>query len=116
MPLATRKTRFSEPRLQREEKRKGVRLNSRVPVTIEWEGASGQAFHEKAHTRVVGPYGCLLVLPVEIQVDQAIRVTNLATAHSSDASIVWRGPKQSDGWELGIRLIEPELDFWGLEL
>jgi len=102
--------------MQGQEKRKGVRLNSRVPVTIEWEGMSGQACQANAHTRVVGPYGCLLVLPVEIQVDQEIRVTNLATARSSEAMIVWLGHKQSDGWEMGIRLIEPELDFWGLEL
>src|ERR1700690_2805970 len=78
MPQTLRKAEFIETRLQGRDKRRGVRLNSRVPVTIEWDGAAGEAFREQVHTRVVGPYGCLLVLPVEIQVGKAVHVTNLA--------------------------------------
>jgi hypothetical protein len=98
------------------EKRRGVRLNSRVPVTIEWEGTNSQSCAEKAHTRVVGPYGCLLTIPADIAVEQSVRVTNLANNVSNPGVVVWRGQKQSDGWEIGIELIQPEMDFWGLEL
>ncbi|MGB6431836.1 MAG: hypothetical protein WBF06_14720 [Candidatus Acidiferrales bacterium] len=110
------KTEFVETRLRGREKRRGVRMNSRVPVSIEWQSASGAACQEAVHTRVVGPYGCLLVLPVEITVEQAVRVTNLTSQRTNEAMVVWRGHKQSDGWELGIELIEPEMDFWGVEL
>jgi hypothetical protein len=110
------KTEFVETRLHGREKRRGVRLNSRVPVTIEWEGMSGTVRQETVHTRVVGPYGCLLVFPVEIDVEQTVRLINLATNCANQAMVVWRGRKQSDGWELGIELIEPQMDFWGLEL
>jgi PilZ domain-containing protein len=107
---------FSGANLQGREKRRGVRLNSRVPVTVEWEGATGQAVQHKAHTRVVGPYGCLVTLPEEIQLKQAVRVTNHASNLTNAAVVVWRGQQQSDGWEFGIELIQPEMDFWGLEL
>jgi hypothetical protein len=30
--------------------------------------------------------------------------------------VVWKGGGRSDGWEYGIELISPEMDFWGLEL
>ena len=115
MRFATRE-KFSETRLQGRDKRRGVRLNSRVPVSVEWEETSGEARQASAHTRVVGPYGCLLVLPAEIAVERTVRLRNLATERSNEAMVVWCGQKQSDGWEMGIELIEPELDFWGLEL
>jgi hypothetical protein len=116
MPLSIGKSEFAESRMQGQEKRRGSRLNSRVPVKIEWEGMTGQACEEKAFTLDVSPYGCLLVLPAEIGVGQTVRVTNVAEQRSNGATVVWRGKKQPDGWELGIELIEPEMDFWGFEL
>ena len=98
------------------EKRRGVRLNSRVPVSIEWQSAAGAKCSERAQTRVVGPYGCLVVLPEDLALLQEVQVTNLASERSNRAVVVWRGSRRSEGWELGIALIQPELDFWGLEL
>ncbi len=97
------------------EKRRGVRLNSRVPVAIEWE-VEGTQIRAEAYTRVVGAYGCLLVLPHDLAVDQRVRLTNLASGQSSPAVVVWKGNEGADGWELGIELVDPEMDFWGLEL
>ncbi len=98
------------------EKRRGVRLNSRVPVSIEWEGPSGARRTEQAQTRVVGPYGCLVVLPDDLALMQEVQVTNLASDRSNRAVVVWRGYQRTEGWEWGIALIQPDLDFWGLEL
>ncbi len=98
------------------EKRRGVRLNSRVPVAVEWEEDRGAHVREEAHTRIVGPYGCLVVLPHDVRVDHRVRLTNLANGHSSPAVVVWKGNERAEGWELGIELLDPEMDFWGLEL
>lgn len=98
-----------------EEKRRGERVNSRVRVFVEWELAGKEKRHE-AHTRVVGPYGCLVVLPHNLDVEQRIRVTNPVSRQTSPARVVWRGNERAEGWELGIELIEPNMDFWGLEL
>jgi hypothetical protein len=102
------------PKIQ--EKRRGVRMNSRVPVVVEWENESGEKFSERAFTRIVGPYGCMVVLPKQLEVDQRIQVTNVATGQANPALIVSKGNTGPDGCELGVELSEPPFDFWGLDL
>jgi hypothetical protein len=97
------------------EKRRGVRLNSRVPIAIEWD-ADGETRRWEAQTRVVGPYGCLVVLPQNLEINQHIQVTNLANSQANSAVIVWRVNERTEGWELGVELINPEMGFWGLDL
>src|ERR1700675_1201458 len=97
-------------------KRRGPRMNSRVPVTIEWNGLTGPLHFEAGFTRVVNCYGCLLVSPKEIDVQQNLRVTNLATRRSADGVVVWKGVERPDGWDLGVELVAAELDFWGVDL
>ncbi len=105
----------AEPKIT--ERRRGKRLNSRVPVAIEWEGGEAKkSSREETFTRVVGPCGCLVLLNQELNVDQEVRVFNLATSESSSAVVVWKGDHRTDGWELGVELIRPATDFWGLEL
>src|SRR5579864_4227091 len=98
------------------EKRRGVRLNSRVPVAIEWEDGTDGTLHEEAITRVVSPYGCLLVLPQDLAMEQSLLVRNVARQASIPGIVVWKGNKRSEGWELGIELVQPPEDFWGFEL
>jgi hypothetical protein len=104
-------------------KRRGPRMNCRVPVTIEWNGRApapetraGALHFEAGFTRVVNCYGCLLVSPKEIGLQQKLRLTNLATHRSADGVVVWKGLERPDGWDLGIELVAAELDFWGVDL
>lgn len=101
-------------------KRRGVRLNSRVPVTLEWQDAEGGTLREKAFTRVIGPYGCLVLLPKlpkqDISVEQNLRLVNLVNEESNAGVVVWKGSEQPEGCELGIELTRPSMDFWGVEL
>ncbi len=98
------------------EKRRGHRMNSRVPVRLEWNDGSGKRLSVEAHTRIVNPYGCMVVLPQPLELEHRIALTNLATQSSNAAIIVWKGNARPDGWEYGVELIAPEMDFWGLEL
>jgi hypothetical protein len=98
------------------EKRRGVRMNSRVPVVMEWLDAQGGAIREQSFTRVIGPYGCLVVSARNLGLKQDIHIVNLATEQMNPGVVVWKGNKQAEGWELGIELTEPPHDFWGLEL
>jgi hypothetical protein len=99
-----------------EEKRRGVRLNSRVPVTVEWQNAAGAIFREEAFTRIVGSYGCMVVLRQDPLILQSVRLLNKVTDCAAAGVIVWRSPARPDGYELGIELKDPPPDFWGLEL
>jgi hypothetical protein len=97
------------------EKRRGVRLNSRVPVAVEWD-AGGESLRKEAQTRVVGPYGCMVVLPMNLEIAQSIRLTNMVSKQTNLAVVVWRGMERAEGWELGIELINPRMGFWELDL
>jgi hypothetical protein len=98
------------------ENRRGRRMNSRVPVRLEWDPAQGSRVTVDAHTRVVNPYGCMVVLQHSLELEHRLALTNLATASSNAAVVVWKGNPRPDGWEYGIELVAPEMDFWGLEL
>jgi hypothetical protein len=91
-------------------------MNSRVPVRLEWDGDAGKRHRVEAHTRVVNPYGCMVVLADSLDLEHRLALTNMATATSNAAIIVWKGNQRPDGWEYGIELVAPEMDFWGLEL
>jgi hypothetical protein len=97
-------------------KRRGSRMNSRVPVSIEWYGRSGTLHFETGFTRVVNSYGSLLVSPKELDLQQSLRVTNLATQQSADAIVVWKGAQRADGWDMGVEFVAADLEFWGVEL
>lgn len=97
-------------------RRRGVRVNSCVPVVLEWEADAGATVREEVRTRIVGPYGCLVVAPQSLEPEQRVRLTNLATRQSNPAIVVWKGNERAEGWELGIELVNPEMDFWGLDL
>jgi hypothetical protein len=99
------------------EKRRGPRMNSQVPVAIEWrEGSAGRECQAQARTRVVNFYGCLLVAARPMAMEQKLVLTNLANHRSIGGVVVYRGKKGLDGWEMGVELVNPAMDFWGVEL
>ena len=98
------------------EQRRGQRMNSRVPVRLEWDSIGGERVQVAAHTRVVNPYGCMIVLKHSLELDHRVALTNLATNSTNAAVVVWKGGSRPEGWEYGIELVAPEMDFWGLEL
>jgi rRNA-processing protein FCF1 len=98
------------------EKRRGRRMNSRVQIRLEWDGESGKRQKLEAVTRIVNPYGCMVVLTDSLEVEQRVALTNLATQASNAAVVVWKGNEEPEGWEYGVELVAPDMDFWGLEL
>lgn len=114
MPAKVHNSRILDGRYT--DKRRGRRMNSRVPIRLEWDSESGKRVRVDAHTRVVNPYGCMVVLQEELQLEHRLALTNLATETSNAAVVVWRGTPRPDGWEYGVELVAPEMDFWGLEL
>jgi len=98
------------------EKRRGRRMNSRVKVRLEWDSEGGHRHSVEAHTRIVNPYGCMVVLSNSLELEQRLALTNLATQASNAAVVVWKGNQQPEGWEYGVELVAPDMDFWGLEL
>ena len=94
--------------------RVGSRLNSRVPVAIQWiEG--GKSATVEARTTDISPSGCFVVAPQPILVGQRIRLINLINGKECDAHVVRHGQQSASNWELGIQLESQLDDFWGLD-
>ena len=91
-----------------------ARVNSRVPVAVEWT-ADGKALRAEGVTLDVSTKGCLAVVPQGFAVGQSLRLINLANKQGCDAVLVWRGHEGHSGWELGLELLDPPTDFWNLE-
>ncbi len=99
------------------EKRRGQRMNSRVPVRLEWDSRSGKRVKVEAHTRVVNPYGCMVVLEHDLPLEHRVALTNVPMNTSNAAVVVWKSEERPEGgWEYGVELVAPAMDFWGIEL
>jgi hypothetical protein len=81
-----------------------------------WRDSLGAEQRRNAHTCIVSPYGCLVVLRENLGLDQPLQLTNLANSQTAQAIVVWKGREGAEGWELGIELLQPEMGFWGLDL
>jgi len=101
-----------EMRLQ--QLRAGKRVNSRVPIAVEWV-EQNQAHSAVGWTVDIGPKGCLAVVPQGFPLGQKLKLVNLVNKSASAAVLVWRGHEGHTGWELGLELQVPPEDFWGLD-
>jgi hypothetical protein len=96
--------------------RRGPRMNSRIPVSIEWSGSTGLWHFEAGFTRVVNSYGCLLVSSTEIDLREEVSITNLSTRQKAQGVVIWKGMERPDGWDLGVEFVAADLNFWGMDL
>jgi PilZ domain-containing protein len=91
------------------------RLNSRVHVAIEWTEA-GQQVRTEGYTVDISPKGCFAVVTQELALGQRLHLVNLVNQNSCEAVLVWCRNEGQKGWQSGLELQEPSLDFWGLDL
>jgi hypothetical protein len=94
--------------------RAGLRVNSRVPVAVEW-AESGCAMRAEGYTVDTSTKGCLAVIPQGFSVGQRLLLVNLINKNACEAVLIWRGHEGRTGWELGLELQGASMDFWGVE-
>lgn len=92
----------------------GTRVNSRVPVAIQWI-VDGKCLTVEARMTDISSSGCFVVSPQPILVGQRIRLINLINGKESDAHVVRHGQQSASNWELGNQLESQLDDFWGLD-
>jgi PilZ domain len=94
--------------------RAGARVNSRVLVEVEWL-ETGVPRRAEGYTVDISPKGCMAIVPQGFVVGQKLRLKNRSNGNISDATLIWRGHEGRSGWELGLELVNPPIDFWGLD-
>jgi len=100
--------------LRMKQLRAGKRVNSRVPVAVEWE-EGGSRHRVEGWTIDISPKGCLAVVPQGFPVGQKLDLVNLVNKNVCKAALIWRGHEGRAGWELGLELQNLPDDFWGLD-
>lgn len=99
------------------DKRRGPRINSCVPVRIEWDDCDdGCRVRLEAHTRVISPTGCMILLSWDLETDHRVALTNLTNESRIVAVVVSKSKTRPEGWEYGFELIGPDHNFWGMPL
>jgi hypothetical protein len=94
-------------------KRRSGRAERFVAVQLEWIDENGSNISVPARTRAVNVYGCLVVSSQDLIFGQRLRLVNLKTHRSLEGQVVWKGSHGRDGWELGVELVQPEMNNWG---
>ena len=94
--------------------RAGIRVNSRVPVAVEW-AESGCAMRAEGYTVDTSTKGCLAMIPRSFPIGERLLLVNLMNGNACEAILVWRGHESRTGWELGLELQEAPMEFWGVE-
>src|SRR5260370_33492560 len=80
-------------------------MNCRVGVRLEWDLPSGKRINVEAHTRVVNPYGCMVVLEHDLPIEHRVGLTNVAMNASNASVIVWKSDERPEGGsEYGVGL------------
>lgn len=97
-----------------ENARAAERVNSRVPVAVEW-AESGRAMRAEGYTVDLSTKGCLAVIPQCFSVGQRLLLVNLINKNACEAVLIWRGHESRTGWELGLELQDVPMEFWGVE-
>jgi len=104
----------SSMELRMQNVRAGVRVNSRVPVAVEWTESS-RVMRAEGYTVDASTKGCLAVIPQGFAVGQRLKLINLINKNECEAVLIWRGHEGRTGWELGLELQGASMDFWGLD-
>ena len=94
--------------------RSGKRVNSRVPVALEWTEDARLARIE-GKTIDISPKGCFVVASQGVITGQRVQLINLINGKRRPAQIVRQGQQTDSGWELGIQMDGVSDDFWGLD-
>lgn len=101
---------------ERMKKVRARRVNSRVTIAVEWTDSNSQETRRaEGYTMDISPKGCLAIIPQALTVGQELRLANLLNGVSCPALMIWRGHEVGKGWELGLELVNPPMDFWDLD-
>jgi hypothetical protein len=94
--------------------RSGPRVNSQVPVALEWTD-DGRLCRVEGKTIDVSPKGCFMVASEGLATGHQVQLINLVNSNRCQARVIRQGQQTPSGWELGIQLDNQSDDFWGLD-
>ena len=95
--------------------RRARRVFLRVFIAVRGCHADGTPFREQTQTLVVSETGALILLAVNVERGQTVRLMYRATGQEQDCTVVYIGPKQGDKREIGLGFKQRAHQFWHID-
>lgn len=94
---------------RREERRRSLRLFTRVPVHLTCEDGT----ELEADTTTISRHGATLLLPFPLERDRKVSLTSPACPDSRRFRVAWCGRAADELYSIGLEMLEDRSDFWG---
>ena len=96
------------------ERRRDVRMDIQLPLTLKWFDSDGKEHEEGIQTETINSYGCLFFMKSKVVEGAPLDVINPSNNKNSVAQVIWSGETDAQGrTHVGIELADPSAEFWG---
>src|ERR1700740_2697353 len=98
--------------LRPENRRRSKRVKARIPVVVRFQTADKHSISEKTHTIIVNDHGALMLLADPVEVQQIIRLENVASGEELLCRVTSLGPSFMGKTQVAVEFVMPTPDFW----
>jgi hypothetical protein len=98
--------------LRPENRRRSKRVKARVPVVVRFQTADKHSISEKTHTMIVNDHGALILLAAAVEVQQIIRLENVASGEELLCRVTSLGPSFMGKTQVAVEFVMPTPGFW----
>ena len=98
--------------LRPENRRRSKRIKVRIPVVVRFQTADKHSISEKTHTIIVNDHGALILLGAPVDIQQIIRLENLASGEELLCRVTSLGPSFMGKTQVAVEFVMPTPGFW----
>ena len=98
--------------LRPENRRRSKRMKVRIPVVVRFQTSDKHSVSEKTHTIIVNDHGTLILLAAPVQIQQIIRLENLASREELLCRVTSLGPSFMGKTQVAVEFVMPTPGFW----
>ena len=102
--------------LRPENRRRSKRVKVRIPVVVRFQIGKKHSISENTHTLIVNDHGALILLAAAVEIQQIIRLENVASGEELLCRVTSLGPSFMGKTQVAVELVMPTPGFWGKRL
>jgi PilZ domain len=97
------------------ERRRSSRVLIRIPVKVFSDGSHGEPLDVAAEAIAVSRFGALIRVPLSPALGSRIEVLHPVSQETQEFRVVRVVPKDDGLFELGVEILYPSRNFWGIQ-
>lgn len=94
-------------------RRRSVRVKTRIAVTVRIQSADKPSHSEKSHTMAINAHGALVLLASPVALDQMVVLANLDSGEELLCRVTSLGDSFMGKTQVALEFIMPVPSFWG---